>query len=77
MEIIDIIKALADSSLGLLIAIIVIYWNRKDSKDHIERARAQTAQEREDKILLINTLQENSKILAELKTLVQRLNGKN
>ena len=69
MEITEIIKACADSSIALVLALVVIYWNRKDSKEHADK-------EREDKLLLMTTLQENTKVLTELKTLVQRLNGK-
>jgi len=69
MDIIEIITALADSSIALILAMVVIYWNRNDMKEYANR-------EREDKILLMKALQENTQVLSELKTLVQRLNGK-
>ena len=69
VELADIFKACGDYGIAVILALVVIYWNRKDSKEH-------TAQEREDKLLLMKTLQENTQVLAELKTLVQRLNGK-
>ena len=69
MDVTEIIKAVADSSIALVLALVVIHWNRSDMKEHAEK-------ERNDKLLLVTTLQENTKILAELKTLVQRLNGK-
>jgi hypothetical protein len=69
MDITEIIKAAADNSIALVLALVVIYWNRKDAKEHI-------SQEREDKLLMVKTLQENTAILTELKTLVRRLNGK-
>ena len=69
MDITEIITALADSSIALTLALVVIYWNRNDMKEHANR-------EREDKVLLMRALQENTQILSELKTLVQRLNGK-
>jgi CHASE3 domain sensor protein len=69
MDIIEIITALADSSIALVLALVVIYWNRNDMKEYANR-------EREDKVLLMNALQENTQVLSELKTLVQRLNGK-
>ena len=69
MDITEIITALADSSIALTLALVVIYWNRNDMKEHANR-------EREDKVLLMKALQENTQILSELKTLVQRLNGK-
>jgi len=69
MDIADLITALAEQSIALVLAMVVIYWNRKDAKEH-------TARERDDKLLLVKVLQENTQILTELKTLVQRLNGK-
>lgn len=70
MDVTEIIKAAADSSIALVLALVVIYWNRKDMKEHAEK-------EREDKLLLVTTLQQNTQVLTELKTLlVQRLNGK-
>lgn len=69
MDIIEIITALADSSIALILAMVVIYWNRNDMKEYANR-------EREDKVLLMKALQENTQVLSELKTLVQRLNGK-
>ena len=69
MDITEIITALADSSIALTLALVVIYWNRNDMKEHANR-------ERGDKVLLMKALQENTQILSELKTLVQRLNGK-
>ena len=69
MEIIEIIQALAEQSIGLILALVVIYWNRKDTKEYAER-------EREDKLLVVNALRENTQVLTELKALVQRLNGK-
>jgi hypothetical protein len=69
MDLIEFITALAEQSIALVLAIVVIYWNRKDAKEH-------TARERDDKLLLVKVLQENTQILTELKTLVQRLNGK-
>jgi len=69
MDIIEIIGALADNSIALILSLVVIYWNRKDTKEYAER-------EREDKLLLVKALQENTQVLSELKAFVQRLNGK-
>jgi hypothetical protein len=69
VDIIEIITALADSSIALVLSLVVIYWIRNDTKEYANR-------EREDKLLLMRALQENTQILSELKTLVQRLNGK-
>jgi hypothetical protein len=69
MDIIEIIAALADNSIALILSLVVIYWNRKDTKEHADRERA-------DKMLIMKALQENTQMLSELKSLVQRLNGK-
>jgi hypothetical protein len=69
LDVIEIIQALAEQSIALVLALVVIHWNRKDTKEYAER-------EREDKLLLLNTLRENTQVLTELKALVQRLNGK-
>ena len=69
MDIIEIITALADSSIALVLSLVVIYWIRNDTKEYANR-------EREDKLLLVKALQENTQVLSELKTFVQRLNGK-
>jgi len=69
MDIIEIITALADSSIALVLSLVVIYWVRNDTKEYANR-------EREDKLLLVKALQENTQVLSELKTLVQRINGK-
>lgn len=76
MDIIEIIQALAEQSIALVLALVVIHWNRKDTKEYAER-------EREDKLLLVKALQENTQTMTELKavvmevkTLFQRLNGR-
>jgi hypothetical protein len=69
MDIIEIITALADSSIALVLSLVVIYWIRNDTKEYAER-------ERNDKLLLMKALQENTQVLSELKALVQRMNGK-
>jgi len=69
MDIIEIITTLADSSIALVLSLVVIYWIRNDTKEYANR-------EREDKLLLVKALQENTQVLSELKTFVQRLNGK-
>jgi len=68
MDIIEVIKAVADSSIGLVLALIVIYWIRNDTKEYAER-------EREDKLLLVRALQENTAAQTELIILLKRLNG--
>lgn len=76
MELSDIIKTCGDYGLAVILALVVIWWNRKDTKEYADR-------EREDKLLLVRTLQDVSIVLSEVKTvvgelkvLVQRLNGK-
>lgn len=83
MELLEILSNLSDAGLGLLIAVLVIYWNRIDAKEQVAEAekrvveaKEQSQQEREDKLLLIDSLQKNTRVLAELKVLVERFNGK-
>jgi len=69
MDIIEIIGALADNSIALILSLVVIYWNRKDTKEYADR-------EREDKILMVNTVQRNTEAWTEVLTVLKRLNGK-
>jgi hypothetical protein len=69
MDVIEIIQVLADSSISLVLALVVIYWNRKDMKEYADR-------EREDKLLVVKALQDNTSALAGVKMLLERLNGK-
>lgn len=68
MDIIEIITALADSSIALVLSLVVIYWIRHDAKEYAER-------ERNDKLLLMKAIQENTTTLTELIILLKRLNG--
>ena len=81
------IRSIAELGLGPLIAIIIIYWNRVDAKEREARQRKESEariqevkdrsdQERGDKLLLINALCDNTQALAELKVLLQKMNGK-
>ena len=71
-------RSIAELGLGPLLAVLVIYWNRIDTKDREERrrqeaearlqeAKERASQEREDKLLLIGTLKDVSEALGELK----------
>lgn len=83
----DLVKVLAEGGPLLTALILILYWNRKEAKERIERERTDAerllAKEEErheesrmDKTILINALSKNTQILTELTTLVKRLNGR-
>lgn len=85
MEFLQVIRTAAELGLGPLIAILVIYWYRQDTKEREARRKAEAEREledakqkffleREDKLLLIKTLQEFTVMMTELTVLVKRLN---
>jgi len=78
----DIIQLLADSGVALLVTVVLLYWNRMDAKDRLEemrqqleREREQAIQERQDKVLMIDALHNNTQVLTELTVLLKRRNG--
>lgn len=84
---ITLIRSIAELGLGPLIAIIIIYWNRTDARERearqqkesdarVQEAKSRAAQERDDKILLINTMRDVTEALTELKVFLQEKNGK-
>lgn len=85
MEFLELIRSAAELGLGPLIAILIIYWYRQDTKEReaLEKAKAEKELEdakqrffieREDKLLLIKTLQEHTVTTTELTVLLKRIN---
>lgn len=73
METTEYLRALVDSGISTVLAGVVIYWFRSDSKERLthEKQRAREAQalarqEREDKMLLISTIQKNTEAMTKL-----------
>lgn len=78
MEGTEFVKTLADSGIATLLAVLVIYWYRVDSKERIEverkrteEARAQAVQERDDKLLVVETVKQNTQAMSELRATIK------
>ena len=83
MELLEIFGKFADAGGLFLLALTALYWGRVDAQRRVEEVkkwatqeREDKLQEREDKILMVQSLQKNTQVLAEIKVLVERLNGK-
>lgn len=66
-------RPLLDYGVGVFLSIIVIYWYRQDSKERVAEAVEATQRERDDKHLLMQVVQENTKAMAELRTIFERI----
>ena len=78
MEATEFLKSVIDSGIATLLAVVVIYWYRTDSKERVEterkrtdEARAQAMQEREDKLLLVETVRQNTQAMTELRQTIK------
>lgn len=78
MEAHDFIKSVIDSGIATMLAVVVIYWYRTDSKERIdterrrtEEAKTQAIQEREDKLLLVETVKQNTRAMTELRQTIK------
>lgn len=77
MEAAELFKLVIENGISATLAAVVIYWYRVDSKERIKNSdkrtedeKKRTAQERDDKLLLIETIQENTQIMAKLEMAV-------
>lgn len=80
MEATEFIQSVVDSGIATLLAVVVIYWYRQDSKERVDNERKRTeeakvlaAQEREDKLLLIRTVKSNTEAMTELRTSIKEM----
>ena len=72
MDFIELLQALADSGVSVLLAVVVIYWYRCDSRERVsdEKTRlaaetARLAQEMERSTMLMQVIRENTKVQVE------------
>lgn len=79
--------AVVQLGVGPFMAMLIVYWNREDTKQRearqtaeatarLEDTKARVERERDDKILLIQTLKDATVALTELKVFLQEKNGK-
>ena len=59
----------------LAVAIILVYFYRRDALDRVKDSVETATKEREDKLLLVKVLQDNTEALTRLVTLIERLNS--
>lgn len=69
----EILNAALNGGVGVVLAIVVIYWYRQDAQARIDNEKQRTSEakqsareQREDKILMMTTLKENTKAINEL-----------
>ena len=80
MDIFEVAGQIAESSISVLLAIVVIYWYRSDSKERIHNAEESTQKalqsaelERADKLLMIETVRSNTQVMTELLVVTQSI----
>ena len=80
MDIFEVAGQIAESSISVLLAIVVIYWYRSDSKERISNAEGSTQKalqsaelERADKLLMIETVRSNTQVMTELLVVTQSI----
>lgn len=66
-------RPLLDYGMGVFLSVIVIYWYRMDSKERVAEAVELAKHERDDKLLVIEALRENTKAMTELRTIFERI----
>lgn len=76
----ELLKALAEQGISVMLAGVVIYWFRSDSKERVNQADARAGEamareqaQRDDKLLMINVLSSNTSALADLKGAIERV----
>ena len=72
----DLLKLLVDSGALTVAVILMLYWRKQETHAREQRDLERLQGEREDKLLMISTLQHNTEVLSEMVTLVRQLNGK-
>jgi hypothetical protein len=70
---VELFRTALNAGIGTFLALVVIYWYRQDAKDRISELQEQYRREREDKLLLIQVVQDNTRAMAELKAIIERL----
>lgn len=67
------IQLALNAGVGTFLALVVIYWYRQDAERRIEDMKNLAQREREDKVLLIQALQENTRVLTELRQILESM----
>lgn len=70
----------ANAGVSVLLTVVVISWYRSDTQRRVEEAKAReqqahqlASQEREDKLLLLNVMGENTRAITELTQAILQL----
>ena len=61
----QILDTLLNSSVSVVLALVVIFWYRKDSQNNLADEKQRATQEREDKLQLLEVLKENTRAITE------------
>ncbi len=70
---VELFRTALNAGIGTFLALVVISWYRQDARDRIAELQEQYRREREDKLLLIQVVQDNTRAMAELKAIIERL----
>lgn len=78
----EILKVAVNGGVGLVLAILVLRWQREDGKERAaackeccERERSAREDERADKLLMVDALQRNTQALTEVVEAVRSIGG--
>jgi len=76
----ELLKLAVNGGVGVVLAVVVLKWQREDGKARAEECkrcaddtRVWATQERDDKIMLMQVLQQNTQVITELREAVQAL----
>ncbi len=69
----ELIQLFSNAGIAGLLAAVVIYFWRADHKERQDEERGSTERERDDKMQMLNALQNNTRVLSEMVTLIRSL----
>ncbi|MGD9580686.1 MAG: hypothetical protein AB7V50_04895 [Vampirovibrionia bacterium] len=69
----EFIKVILNAGLSVVLALVVIYWYRSDSLDQLRQEKDRSEQERNDKILILDILKENTNALTNNSNAIERV----
>lgn len=69
----EFIKVILNAGLSVVLALVVIYWYRSDSLNQLKEEKDRSEQERNDKIIILDILKENTNALTNNTNAIERV----
>lgn len=69
----EFIELIGNAGLSVVLALVVIYWYRSDSQAQLNDEKQKVISEREDKLMILNVIKENTNAISSNTGAIERV----